>query len=144
MRWYAIGKTLIPVDCTPGGEMPGVVLITSEELPALAEAEPIFRHTPAARDARVCKAESHPEFMSGTLLMPRPIKGEVRLAAGWLITAQRVVLVDDGELLQPYLRRMLNEKYQVNGGVARFFYGMMSMLTGKDLHRLEEIEDQAE
>ena len=144
MRWYAIGQTLIPVDCTPGGEMPGVVLITSEELPALAEAEPIFRHTPAARDARVCKAESHPEFMSGTLLMPRPIKGEVRLAAGWLITAQRVVLVDDGELLLPYLRRMVKEKYPVNGGVGRFFYGMMSMLTGKDLHRLEEIEDQAE
>ena len=144
MRWYAIGQTLIPVDCTPGGETPGVVLITSEELPALAEAEPIFRHTPAARDARVCKAESHPEFMSGTLLMPRPIKGEVRLAAGWLITAQRVVLVDDGELLLPYLRRMVKEKYPVNGGVGRFFYGMMSMLTGKDLHRLEEIEDQAE
>ena len=54
------------------------------------------------------------------------------------------MLVDDGDFLLPYLRRMDKERYPVGGGVGRFFYGLLSMLTAKDLRRLEEIEDQAE
>ena len=65
-------------------------------------------------------------------------------AFGWLLARNRAVLVDDGDFLLPYLRRMDKERYPVGGGVGRFFYGLLSMLTAKDLRRLEEIEDQAE
>ena len=147
MRWYAIGATLAPQEAALSPETPGMVLLTSAELaqlPDLPGLERLLRHTPAARDVRVCKAEVHPECLSGTLLLPRSAKTGERLAFGWLIAPKRVVLVDDGELLLPLLRRMEKGKSPLNGGLGRFFYGLMSLLIDKDLRRLEEIEDQAE
>ena len=111
---------------------------------ALPGLEETLRHTPAARDVRVCKAEVRPDCLSGTILFPKSDRGGGRLAFGWLMARNRAVLVDDGDFLLPYLRRMDKERYPVGGGVGRFFYGLLSMLTAKDLRRLEEIEDQAE
>ena len=111
---------------------------------ALPGLEETLRHTPAARDVRVCKAEVRPDCLSGTILFPKSDRGGGRLAFGWLLARNRAVLVDDGDFLLPYLRRMDKERYPVGGGVGRFFYGLLSMLTAKDLRRLEEIEDQAE
>ncbi len=147
MHWYAIGPTLTPLERAPAAETPGVVLLTSQELSqlsALPGLEETLRHTPAARDVRVCKAEVRPDCLSGTILFPKSDKGGGRLAFGWLLARNRAVLVDDGDFLLPYLRRMGKERYPVGGGVGRFFYGLLSMLTAKDLRRLEEIEDQAE
>ena len=124
-----------------------MVLLTSQELSqlsALPGLEETLRHTPAARDVRVCKAEVRPDCLSGTILFPKSDRGGGRLAFGWLLARNRAVLVDDGDFLLPYLRRMDKERYPVGGGVGRFFYGLLSMLTAKDLRRLEEIEDQAE
>ena len=92
----------------------------------------------------MCKAEVRPDCLSGTILFPKSDRGGGRLAFGWLLARNRAVLVDDGDFLLPYLRRMDKERYPVGGGVGRFFYGLLSMLTAKDLRRLEEIEDQAE
>ena len=92
----------------------------------------------------MCKAEVRPDCLSGTILFPKSDRGGGRLAFGWLMARNRAVLVDDGDFLLPYLRRMDKERYPVGGGVGRFFYGLLSMLTAKDLRRLEEIEDQAE
>ena len=147
MHWYAIGPTLTPLERAPAAETPGVVLLTSQELfqlSALPGLEETLRHTPAARDVRVCKAEVRPDCLSGTILFPKSDRGGGRLAFGWLLARNRAVLVDDGDFLLPYLRRMDKERYPVGGGVGRFFYGLLSMLTAKDLRRLEEIEDQAE
>ena len=152
MHWYAIGPTLtpLPLERAPAAETPGVVLLTSQELSqlsALPGLEETLRHTPAARDVRVCKAEVRPDCLSGTILFPKSDRGGdrlARLAFGWLLARNRAVLVDDGDFLLPYLRRMDKERYPVGGGVGRFFYGLLSMLTAKDLRRLEEIEDQAE
>ena len=147
MHWYAIGPTLTPLERAPEAETPGVVLLTSQELSqlsALPGLEETLRHTPAARDVRVCKAEVRPDCLSGTILFPKSDRGGGRLAFGWLLARNRAVLVDDGDFLLPYLRRMDKERYPVGGGVGRFFYGLLSMLTAKDLRRLEEIEDQAE
>ena len=147
MHWYAIGPTLTPLERAPAAETPGVVLLTSQELSqlsALPGLEETLRHTPAARDVRVCKAEVRPDCLSGTILFPKSDRGGGRLAFGWLLARNRAVLVDDGDFLLPYLQRMDKERYPVGGGVGRFFYGLLSMLTAKDLRRLEEIEDQAE
>ncbi len=148
MQWYLIGPVLTPVGAPPEGDASGVVLLTSGELSQLPAALPglerVLRHTPAARDARVCKAEVRPEFLSGTMILPPSPKAGTRLAFGWLLTGRWAVLVDDGELLLPHLRRMVKEKLPTGGGVGRFFYGLLSLLTARDLRRLEELEDQAE
>ena len=123
MHWYAIGPTLTPLERAPAAETPGVVLLTSQELSqlsALPGLEETLRHTPAARDVRVCKAEVRPDCLSGTILFPKSDRGGGRLAFGWLMARNRAVLVDDGDFLLPYLRRMDKERYPVGGGVGRF------------------------
>ena len=82
MQWYAIGPTLTPLERAPAAETPGVVLLTSQELSqlsALPGLEETLRHTPAARDVRVCKAEVRPD-------VPQIRQGRrpagLRLAAG--------------------------------------------------------------
>lgn len=147
VHWYAITQTLVPLDQAPDPHIPGVLLLTSQELslsPAFPGLESLLRHTPAARDVRVCKAEVHPDFLSGTLLSPRADSSGPRLTFGWLISPRLVVLVDDKDWLSPHLRRMVKEKYPTEHRVGHFFYGLMSLLIAKDLHRLEEIEDRAE
>ena len=143
MHWYSIGPTLTPLERAPAAETPGVVLLTSQELSQLS-ALPGLGALPTATYAAVCKAEVRPDCLSGTSLFPKSDRGGGRLAFGWLMARNRAVLVDDGDFLLPYLRRMDKERYPVGGGVGRFFYGLLSMLTAKDLRRLEEIEDQAE
>ena len=147
VHWYAITQTLVPLDQAPDPHIPGVLLLTSQELslsPAFPGLESLLRHTPAGRDVRVCKAEVHPDFLSGTLLSPRADSSGPRLTFGWLISPRLVVLVDDKDWLSPHLRRMVKEKYPTEHRVGHFFYGLMSLLTAKDLHRLEEIVDRAE
>ena len=147
MYWYAIGQNLTPSEHPLPPETPGAVLLTSEELslhPDLPGLAGFLLHTPAARDARVCKTEVHPGFLSGTWVFPKNSRAGAPLAFGWLIAPGRVVLVDDGDLLLPRLRRMVKEKYTLSSGTGRFFYSLLSLLTSRDLHRLEELEDQAE
>lgn len=109
MYWYTIGQTLTQQERQPAPEQPAVVLLTSEELshqPALPGLERTLHHTPPARDARVCKAEVHSDCLSGTLVLPCQGKDGKPLACGYLITAARVVLVDDENALQGVLRRI--------------------------------------
>ena len=98
MYWYTIGQTLTQQERAPAPEQPAVVLLTSEELshqPALPGLERTLHHTPPARDARVCKAEVRSDCLAGTLVLPRQGKDGRPLACGYLVTAKRVVLVDD-------------------------------------------------
>lgn len=62
MKWYAIGKTLTPLDRAPESGA-AVVLLNSDELAhetALPGLEAVLHHTPSARDAHVCKARCAP------------------------------------------------------------------------------------
>ena len=73
MKWYAIGKTLTPLDRAPESGA-AVVLLNSDELAhetALPGLEAVLHHTPSARDAHVCKAEVRSNCLSGTLALPR-------------------------------------------------------------------------
>ena len=145
MYWYEIESNLIPLEQEPPPERPAVVLLTSEELfrqPQLSGLERALRHTPAARDVRICKAEARSDYLSGTLILPRMIKSGVRLTYGYLITRARVVLVDDTGSLQSHLKHFVKERLFVGQGTGRFFYELLEQLIAKDLHHLEEIEDQ--
>ena len=55
----------------------------------------------------------------------------------------RVVLVDDGEMAEPYLKHIVKEKRLIENSVGRFLYDFFELLIARDLHRLEEIEDRA-
>lgn len=145
MKWYAIGKTLTPLDRAPESGA-AVVLLNSDELAhetALPGLEAVLHHTPSARDARVCKAEVRSNCLSGTLALPRGRRDGTRLCCGYLVTKDRVVLVDDGEMVEPYLKRIVKEKRLTENSVGRFLYDFFELLIARDLHRLEEIEDRA-
>ena len=153
MYWYTIGQTLTQQEHAPAPEQPAVVLLTSEELshqPALPGLERTLHHTPPARDARVCKAEVRSDCLAGTLVLPRqgkdgkPLTEEKPLACGYLVTATRVVLVDDESALQGLLRRIAREKRWTDGSVGRFLYDFFEQLIARDLHQLEKIEDRIE
>ena len=147
LYWYTIGQTLTQLERQPAPEQPAVVLLSSDELshqPPLSGLEQTLHHTPPARDARVCKAEVRSDCLSGTLVLPYQGKDGRPLACGYLVTAARVVLVDDENALQGVLRRIAREKRWTDGSVGRFLYDFFEQLIARDLHRLEKLADRIE
>ncbi len=147
LYFYEIGDRLTASGHEPAEDTPAVVLMSSEELSHGAEVkglDRVIRHTPSARDARVCKAEVRSDCLTGTLVIPQAWKDGGKLACGYLITAKRVILVDDTGALASHIKHISKEKYWMGGGVGRFLYSFFERLISKDLHHLEEIEDKAQ
>ena len=147
LYFYEIGDRLTASGHEPAEDTPAVVLMSSEELSHGAEVkglDRVIRHTPSARDARVCKAEVRSDCLTGTLVIPQAWKDGGNLACGYLITAKRVILVDDTGALASHIKHISKEKYWMGGGVGRFLYSFFERLISKDLHHLEEIEDKAQ
>lgn len=94
--------------------------------------------------ARTCRAEVRPDCLSGTLVLPRKGKDGVRAAYGLLVTQNRIVLTDDSASLPPLLHRIAQEKRWTKGTVGQTLYDFFEQLIARDLHRLEELEEQAE
>ena len=146
MNWYAIRGTLVPLERAPEAAEPAVVLLCSEELahtPELPGLEAVLKHTPGAQDARVCKAEVRSGCLSGTLSLPQHGKDGGRLGCGYLIAENRVVLVDDSNLMETHLKHIIKEKRTTENSTGRLLYFLLELLIAHDLHRLEEIEDRA-
>ena len=121
------------------------LLFTSEELDrkaAAAELEEEFCHMPVLRDARVCKAEIRKECLCGTVVTPRLIRQDKKIAFSYLMTGGRLVICDDSGAINSLVRRLMREKCRVDGSTGRLFYEILEQLVGKDLHHLEELEDQ--
>ncbi len=147
LYFYEIGDRLTASGHEPAEDTPAVVLMSSEELSHGAEVkglDRVIRHTPSARDARVCKAEVRSDCLTGTLVIPQAWKDGGKLACGYLITTKRVILVDDTGALASHIKHISKEKYWMGGGVGRFLYSFFERLISKDLHHLEEIEDKAQ
>lgn len=142
MIWYRIGESLIHTESAPRADVPALVLLTTEELekrPDLPGLEKVLEHTPSVRGARTCRAEVRPDFV-----LPRKGKDGVRAAYGLLVTQNRIVLTDDSASLPPLLHRIAQEKRWTKGTVGQTLYDFFEQLIARDLHRLEELEEQAE
>lgn len=147
MIWYRIGESLVRTESAPRADVPALVLLTTEELekrPGLPGLEKVLEHTPSVRGARTCRAEVRPDCLSGTLVLPRKGKDGVRAAYGLLVTQNRIVLTDDSASLPPLLHRIAQEKRWTKGTVGQTLYDFFEQLIARDLHRLEELEEQAE
>lgn len=147
MIWYRIGESLVRTESAPRADVPALVLLTTEELekrPDLPGLEKVLEHTPSVRGARTCRAEVRPDCLSGTLVLPRKGKDGVRAAYGLLVTQNRIVLTDDSASLPPLLHRIAQEKRWTKGTVGQTLYDFFEQLIARDLHRLEELEEQAE
>ena len=147
MRWYELNKTLTALEHEPDADTAAVLLLTSDELSRctpIAGLERMLHHTPTARDAKVCKAEVRSDCLAGTLVVPQSWKNGEALHCGYLVTARRIVLVDDTDVLESHMKHIMREKHAVNGGVGLFLYFLFENLIAKDLHHLEEIEDKAQ
>ena len=145
MYAYSLGQTLAPLEGEPAAGTAAVYLLTSEELsrhPELPGLEEVLHHTPPARDARVCKAEVRGDCISGTVVVPRRGRDGDRLALGYLITGDRVVLCDDTGAAHAAVRRMGKEKRWRTNGPGRFFCEFLEQLLVRDLHHLEALEDK--
>lgn len=145
MYTYGLGQTLSLLEGAPAPGTAAVYVLTSEELarhPRLPGLEGVLHHTPSARDARVCKAEVRRDCMSGTVVVPRRGREGDRVAFGYLLTGDRVVLCDDTGTAHAILKRLGKEKRWRENGPGRFFCEFLEQLLARDLHHLEELEDQ--
>ena len=145
MYIYGLGQSLTLLEGVPAPGTAAVCLLTSEELdrnPRLPGLEEVLRHTPSARDARVCKAEVRRGYLSGTVVIPRQSREGARVAFGYLLTRDRAVLCDDTGTAHAILKRMGKEKRWQENGPGRFFCEFLEQLLVRDLHHLEELEDR--
>ncbi|MGI5962152.1 MAG: CorA family divalent cation transporter [Lawsonibacter sp.] len=147
MHLYAITPSFHALEHPPTSGAPALLVLSSEELtqiPPPPGLENILHHTPAARDARVCKAEVRRDCLSGTLVVPRTTRVGSPIAIGYLLTRQWAVFVDDTGIVLSHLKQIAQELHQYKGGTGRLFYTLLERLTAKDLHHLEELENQAQ
>ena len=144
MDIYAIEQKLTMLDREPPAGEPALVLLTSEELdqhPVLAGLDATLHHLPPARDARVCKAEVRRDCLCGTVSTPRRTKNGERIAFGYLLTGQKLVLCDDSGAVHALMKRLAKEKRWQENGPGRIFYELLELLVARDLHHLAEMED---
>lgn len=83
MYRYSINSALAPFEGPPAAGDSIVVLMTSAELAqgvSVPGFEDVLRHTPSARDARVCKAEARHGFLCGTIVTPRCTKNHLPIS----------------------------------------------------------------
>ena len=145
MYIYGLGQSMTPLEEAPAPGTAAVYLLSSEELdrnPRLPGLEQVLHHTPGARDARVCKAEVRRDCLSGTVVIPRRGREGDRVAFGYLLTRDRAVLCDDTGTVHAILKRLGKEKRWRENGPGRFFCEFLEELLARDLHHLEELEDQ--
>lgn len=145
MHTYLIGQTLTALDRAPEPGEDVLTLLTSEELPkspALSGLEGVLHHMPPACGARVCKAEVRRDCLCGTVFTPRRTKEGGHIAFSYLLTADRMVICEDAGAAHPLVKRLAREKQWRENGPGRLFYELLELLTAKDLHRLEELEDR--
>ena len=145
MDLYHISSDLSLVSGVPEAEEILLALVTSEELthphpdPVL---EPYLCHTPSPRDAQVCKAETHRKYLCGTIVTPRHTREQTPIAFGYLLTDKRMILCDDTGVARQMVQRLGRENPQREGGVGAFFYEFLELLIAKDMHHLQELEEQ--
>lgn len=145
MENYSIGQTLTGLKHIPEGESTVFLLFSSAELdkkPSILGLEQSLHHMPAARDARVCKAEVRRDCLCGTVVTPRFTREGKRIAFSYLITGNRLVICDDSGAVHSLARHLMRQNGKVDGSTGRTFYEILEQLIGRDLHHLEELEDQ--
>lgn len=147
MYQYRIDAALTALEGTPApGENTLLLLTTQEleqkpELPGLGE---LISHTPAARDARVCKAETHRNYLCGTIVTPRHTRDQAPISFGYLIAPGWVVLCEDAGVAHQMIRRLHRQSPQREEGIGSFFNTFLELLLAKDLHHLQELEEELE
>lgn len=122
MKKFVIDRELSEVKGAAEKGSTVFLLFTSEELDrkaAAAELEEEFCHMPVLRDARVCKAEIRKECLSGTVVTPRLIRQDKKIAFSFLMTADRLAICDDSGAVHSLVRRLMREKCRVDGSTGR-------------------------
>lgn len=143
MYQYNLSDRLTPAEENQTGS--ALILLTSEELSRKVDQENRDRlicHTPLARDARICKAEVRRGCVNGTIVTPRQAKSGERIAFGYLLAPNLVVLCDDTGTAHSMVQRLRKENPQKEYSAGSFFGGFLALLVDKDLRHLETLGDQ--
>lgn len=147
MYQYQFDTGLLPLSGKPDRDAHILTLLTSRELeqaPPIPGMERLLRHTPAARDARVCKAEAHRNYLCGSIVTPRRTKNQEPISFGYLLTAQEVILCDDSGAAHTIIQYLSREEPRLAGTPAGFLYTFLERLLAKDMHHLQELEARLE
>lgn len=145
MEKYLVGQMLTELKSDPERKDIIFLLFSSGEIDkklTIPELEDSLWHMPAVRDAHVCKAEIRRDCLCGTVATPRFTKQEKRIAFSYLLKENRLEICDDSGAIHSLVKSMMREKCRVDGSIGRVFYEILEQLVGKDLHHLEELEDQ--
>ena len=147
MYVYATYPKLTALSGAPNSSENLLLLLSSSELGQASpppDLKPFLPHTPAARDAHVCKAESHREFLCGTISTPRQTKDGAPIAFGYLLTDRCMILCDDSGAAHTMLQHLIHEQPQTAPGPGSILYAFLELLIAKDMHHLQELEDRLE
>ncbi len=145
MYRYEIGAALAPTEGEPAEGNAALVLLTSEELAqgtSVPVPQDILKHTPSARDARICKVETRHGCLCGSIVTPRSAKDDVPVAFGYLIAEGRIVLCDDTGTAHAMIQHLIRENTQTGGSAGGFLYAFLELLLSKDLHHLQTLEEK--
>lgn len=147
MEQYSINTGLTLIEENPPSHSCVLILITSEELERenpLPGLKKFLRHTPAARDAQICKAEFRRDCLCGTIVTPRRTKKDIPIAFGYLLKPDLVILCDDSGAAASMIQHLRRVEPHRETNSAEFFYDFLELLVAKDLHHLQHLEDQLE
>ncbi len=145
MYLFDLCAALAPLDGGPKAGNSTLVLLTPEELaqgtdlPGLRD---ILCHTPSPRDVRSCRAEPRRGCICGSVVTPRQTKGGAPIAFGYLLTDGWAVLCGDTGTGRSIVQRLGKDRGQAITSPGSFFYEFLELLLAKDLHHLQEMEDQ--
>ena len=145
MYQYEIDATLAPMEGEPTEGNAALVLLTSEELAqgtSVPMPQDILKHTPSARDARICKVETRHGCLCGSIVTPRSAKDDVPIAFGYLVSEGRLVLCDDTGTARAMIQHLIKENTQTGSSAGGFLYAFLELLLSKDLHRLQTLEEK--
>lgn len=145
MVLYDINAALRPVEGEPKEKDSILVLLTPEELArgtSIQGLKDILCHTPSPRDARTCRAEVRHGCVCGSIVTPRQTKNGAPIAFGYLLADRWVILCDDTGTGVSMVQRLRKEDDHTGPGPGGFFYDFLELLLARDLHHLQELEEQ--
>ena len=144
MYYSVVGTQLVP--CPPeelSNKTSWIALLTPEEAAceALPQGEPPLTAL-NGQGARFCKAEVHPEEITGTFCIPVRDKRKTRSSFCYTLRPNALILVDDTGIAAACLEKIRTSKRWKSPSAGRFFYDFLEALTTGDVIHLEELENR--
>lgn len=134
MHVYYIGENLSE---SKNDNAHSLILITAQEYAANNSLFD-FPSPPIAEKIHICKAETHPKYISGTFRAPQHLK----VSFSYIITENKIVLCGDETALNGFIKKMIKEKNLTENSVGGFFCAFINLIIYQDIYHIQSLEDR--